>query len=100
MSQYSVSGLTIWRLKKKYKELGIKLALRDGARTGQPIKYKKEEEAELIATACTTAPGGRIRWTLELLKEHVKGKPGLSNINRESIRLILKKTNISLGKRK
>lgn len=94
---FSVSSTTIWRLKKKYIELGLKEALKDNERSGQPIKYKKEQEAEIIATACTSAPVGRNRWTLELLKEHVKDKPGLRNINRESIRLILKKTNISLG---
>jgi len=91
------SSATIWRIKKKYKKSGVKLALKEDQRSGQPLKYEKKHEAEIIATVCSDAPKGRRRWTLELIKDHVKDKAGLENINRESIRLILKKTNLNLG---
>jgi len=91
------SSATIWRIKRKYKKAGIKLALKEEKRSGQPLKYKKKQEAEIIATVCSDAPKGRRKWTLELIKDHVKDKAGLENINRESIRLILKKTNLNLG---
>ena len=91
------SSATIWRIKKKYKKYGVELALKEDERSGQPLKYKKKQEAEIIATVCSDAPKGRRRWTLELIRDHVKDKAGLENINRESIRLILKKTNLNRG---
>ncbi len=81
----------IWRTKKKFLEGGLEHALQDGARSGQPIKYKQKEQAEVIALACSDPPEGRQRWTLELLAEEAKTIEGLQTINRESIRLILKK---------
>lgn len=44
-----------------------------------------------MALACSDPPEGRNRWTLELLAEQAKTIEGLQTINRESIRLILKK---------
>lgn len=87
----------IWRAKKKYLEGGAKHALRDGPRPGQPCKYKQKEQAEIIALACSDPPESRQRWTLELLAEKAKTIEGLQTINRESIRLILKKANVNPG---
>lgn len=94
---FDTSNATIWRIKWRYNKLGAKDAIVDEERTGQPVKYTKKDEAEIIATACSDAPEGRSRWTLDLLKEAVGEKSNLKNISREAIRLILKKTNINLG---
>lgn len=94
---YNVSRITIWRVKRKYLELGVIEALKDEARPGQPAKYKDEEKAEIIALACSKAPEGRTRWTIRLLEKELKEHKGMETINRESIRLLLKKTNVSLG---
>jgi putative transposase len=94
---YNVSRITIWRVKNKYLELGVEEAIKDEPRSGQPIKYDDKNMGEVIATACSKAPEGRARWTLRLLEEKLKENKGLETINRESIRLILKKTNVSLG---
>ena len=94
---YNVSRVTIWRVKKKYKKYGVERAIKDDMRAGQPEKYKEKENAEVVAMACTKAPDGRIRWTLDLLTKALKQQQGLESINRETIRLILKKTNVSLG---
>lgn len=92
-----VDRATIWRTKQKYLKEGIENALQEKARSGQPVKYGEREKAEVIATACSEAPEGRARWTLELLANTLKEKKGLSTVNRESIRVILKKTNVNLG---
>jgi transposase len=92
-----IERTTIWRTKQKYLENGVKEALQEKKRSGQPVKYKDNQKAEIIATACSKAPEGRARWTLQLLTNALKKQGGLSSINRESIRLILKKTNVSLG---
>ena len=93
----SVARVTIWRTKKKYLEQGIKKALEEDARPGQPVKYATDQQAELSAMACGPCPAGRRRWTIRLLTAELKKKQGLETINRESVRLALKKTNVSLG---
>ena len=88
---------TVSRTKQKYLREGMQAALEEEERPGQPIKYAPKHEAELIALACSNAPSGRTRWTLELLTEKLKMQSGFKTINRESIRLMLKKTNVNLG---
>lgn len=92
-----VSRITTWRIKKKYNQFGAEEAIKEDERSGQPPKYSEKEKAEIVAVACTKAPEGRARWTLSLLQKNLKHKKGLKTINRETIRLTLKKTNVSLG---
>jgi len=92
-----VERTTIWRTRKRYLEHGLASALQEKERSGQPRKYGPRQEAEVIALACSAAPEGRARWSLELLAEKLSQQKGLKSINRETIRLILKKTNVSLG---
>lgn len=94
---YHVNRSTIWRIAESYKKEGLKKALKDKPRTGQPKKYTVRHEAEIISLACSDSPKGRKRWTIRLLTEHLQKIEGLENINRETVRLTLKKTNISLG---
>jgi len=96
-SFYYVSNTTIWRTAKSYLDEGLDKTLKDKERSGQPRKYNEKAEAEIIAIACSKCPKGRKRWTIRLLTEHAKKIKGLEKINRETVRLILKKTNISLG---
>jgi len=92
---YNVSRITIWRVKSKYLESGAMEAIKDEPRPGQPRKYDDNDMGEIIAMACSKAPEGRSRWTIRLLEKNLNEK-GIM-INRESIRLVLKKTNVSLG---
>jgi transposase len=94
---YMVSRTSVWRLKSKYETEGLDKALKDDPRSGQPQKYKDKEEAEIVALACTDAPEGRARWTLDLMKQKLQKQQGLQTINRETIRLTLKKNNVNLG---
>ena len=87
----------IWRTKKRYLNEGIKAALEEKPRSGQPIKYGDKHNAEIIALACTAPPKGRRRWSIQLIVDKVKTRKGFKTINRESVRLILKKTGLSLG---
>ncbi len=87
----------IWRIKKRFLKEGLDLALEERPRSGQPKKYTLTNEAEIIAQACTKAPNGRKRWTVRLLAKTLKKRKNFKTINRESIRLILKKRKLSLG---
>ncbi|EQD58467.1 transposase [mine drainage metagenome] len=93
----NITRQKVWRIKKRYLEEGLNSALEDKPRPGQPIKYNKKMRAEIIAKACTAAPVGRKRWSVRLLAEELVKRKGFETINRESIRLILKKAGRSLG---
>ena len=92
-----ISRATVSNTKKKYREESLQSALTEKPRSGQPKKYTEKHEAEVIAQACTESPDGRKRWTLTLLTEEMRKKDGFGTINKESIRLILKKVKLSLG---
>ena len=92
-----VDRITIWRTKMRYLEQGIENALIEDERSGQPVKYSTDHESELAALACGPCPEGRKRWTIRLLTSTLKSKLGFETINRESVRLALKKMNVSLG---
>jgi transposase len=92
-----ISRNTVGRIKKRYLEECLQIALVDKPRPGQPIKYSDKHAAQIIAQACTTPPDGRKKWTLVLLTEELKKKEGFETINKESIRLILKKAKLNHG---
>lgn len=50
-----------------------------------------ENEAKLIALACSDAPEGRARWTLRLLKDRLIELEIVEDISHETIRRVLKK---------
>ena len=98
ISRYYHVGLsTIWRIKRGYLDGGLEQALNDKSRPGAPVKYDDRAEAEIIALACSQSPKGRSRWTIRLLTQHARKIAGMENINRESVRLVLKKTGLNLG---
>ena len=92
-----ISRATVSNIKKRYREEGLQSALTDKPRPGQPKKYTNRHEVEIIALACTKSPDGRKRWSLTLLTEELKKKKGFETINRETIRLILKKAKQNHG---
>jgi hypothetical protein len=91
-SVLGVGRMMVWRTRTAYSDGGLELAIRDVARRGRPPKYGKEAEALVSALACSQAPAGSSRWTIELLLEAVRKEPGLGAISRATIVRILKKT--------
>ncbi len=87
----------IWRTKKRYVDKGLSSVLNEKPRSGQPKKYTHRQEAEIIAMACTDPPKGQKRWSIRLLTERMKRRKDFKTINRETVRLILKKQKQSLG---
>ena len=85
---------TALRIRKRYLEEGLRSALVDKPRSGQPRKYNERHAAEIIALACTKPPEGRKRWSLALLCEELRKKEGFETINKQTIRLILKKNKL------
>lgn len=92
-----VDRTTIWRIRRRYLEHGLKVSLTEDARTGQPVKYTAVHEAELTALACGPVPEGRRKWTIRLLVEELNKQDGFETITFGSVRKLLKKTNLNLG---
>jgi transposase len=66
-----VSEKTVHRIYDRYKSGGLKRALYDLPRPGQPSKLDQKAEAHLVLLACGEPPKGRDRWTLVLLQKQM-----------------------------
>jgi transposase len=82
----AVSGSTIYRTKRRFVEGNLDAALSEDPRAGAERKLSGQEEALLIATACSTPPAGYARWTLELLAEKIVRLTGHESLSRETVR--------------
>jgi hypothetical protein len=97
MQVLGVGRMVIWRTRKAYLDKGMEYALHDEPRSGQPQKYGTDQQAEVVALACSTPPKGAERWTIESLTKAARRRPKLRKVSRESIRRVLKKTTVNLG---
>ena len=79
-------GSTVYRTKRRFVEGNLELALVEAPRPGAQRKLSGKEEALLIATACSAPPGGRARWTLELLADVMVALTEHEGLSRETVR--------------
>ncbi len=86
----SVGRTTVWRTLKRFEDQGVKKALEEQHRPGQPTTHTDKQDASLIAMACTDAPTGHKHWTVRLLAETAANNPALPKLSREAVRLLLK----------
>lgn len=93
-----ISYVTVTQTLKCYREEGLESALYDAHRSGAPRKITPEVEAHVTAIACSTCPEGRLRWTVDMLKDEVVRLQVVEKISRSSVHTVLKKANSSLGK--
>lgn len=92
-----VSRTTLWRTRAAYLEQGLDYALADLPRPGPPRQYQTDQEAEVVALACSQPPAGAQRWTIRLLTQAARKRPQLKGVSRESVRRFLKKTSANPG---
>ena len=88
-----VSESTVRRTRLRFCEGGLEVALEDQAHPDPETKLSDEQQGYLIALACSQAPAGRERWTLELLAERLVEDGVVESIAPETVRLVLEKTN-------
>jgi transposase len=77
---------TIYRLKKAFVEGGLSLALRPEQRAGGVRKLTGNEEALLVAMACSKPPEGRASWTLALLADKMVELTDHTSVSPETVR--------------
>jgi transposase len=81
-----VSGSTVYRTKRRFVLGNLEAALSEEPRPGADRKLSGKEEALLVATACSSPPKGRARWTLELLAGELVRLTEHAGISRETVR--------------
>jgi transposase len=72
-----LSEATVKRIRVRYLEGGLDLALYDRPISGRPRELRTADEKLIVAKACSKPPEGRSRWTLELLAEHTGHSKGM-----------------------
>jgi transposase len=90
---------TIDRVKKKFIEEGFEAVLeRRPTRRIYDKKMDGDTEAKLITLCCSEPPKGYAKWSLRLLADKMVELKYVESISHVTVRSVLKKTNLSLGK--
>jgi transposase len=82
----AVGGSTVYRTKRRFVEGNLARALDEEPRPGAARKLSGYEKALLVATACSSPPEGRARWTLELLAGEMLRLTQHQRLSRETVR--------------
>ncbi|WP_201378223.1 helix-turn-helix domain-containing protein [Ktedonobacter sp. SOSP1-52] len=90
----SISRRTVIRIKQRFVQENLGVALTGSFPRERPERrcLDGKGEAQLIHLACSKAPDGRQRWTLELLANQMVKLEYVEHISPETVRQALKKT--------
>jgi transposase len=83
----------VYDARRHYVTGGLNRALYDLPRPGKARLLSGQQEAQAVAIACSDAPKGYVRWTLDLLVTEVKKQVGVS-IGRTAIWKVLLRNNL------
>jgi transposase len=88
-----ISVTTIERIRQRFVEQSLEQAL---GRKEQPRRKARrldgEQEAHLVALACSEPPDGQGRWSLRLLAQRLVELEYVETVSHETVRQTLKKT--------
>jgi hypothetical protein len=96
-----LSSCTLERLRKRCCEVGPLAALERKKREMPPraIKITGDVQAHITQIACSQAPAGYARWTLQMIADRVVELDIIDSISHQSVSTVLKKVNSSHGQR-
>lgn len=90
---------TIDRVKKKFIEEGFEGVLdRRASSRVYETKTDGDIEAKLVTLCCSDPPKGFAKWSLRLLADKMVELKYVESISHVTVRSVLKKTNLNLGK--
>jgi transposase len=92
------SRMTVMRVRQQFAAEGLDATLHRKKPTGR--QYRKldgQQEARLVALACSQAPEGHARWTLKLLADKLVELAVVDSIDPATVCRTLKKTTSSPG---
>jgi len=93
-----ISETTVRRIRLRFGEDGLDAALEDKPKPDREPLLNEQQEAHLVAIACSAPPEGRARWTLELLTARLMADGIVESISTETVRLTLKKSILNPGR--
>jgi transposase len=91
------SASTVWRIRKRFVADGLHGALHEVVRPGGQRTLDGEQEAYLVALACSTPPDGRKDWTMQRLADRLVTLGITETISDETVRRTLKRGASSRG---
>jgi transposase len=93
-----VGHSTVERTRQRYVEGGLESALNDKPRPGGKAKLDGKQQAFIVALACSDAPDGQERWSMQLLADKIV-ELGLVEepVSHDTIGRVLKKMNLNPG---
>jgi len=95
-TQVDISIPTIQRVRRRFVEEGLEVALNEKSRPGARPKFRGRQRAAVTALACSEPPEGHARWSLRLLADKLVELEQVDSISHKTVGEILKKTNLSL----
>ena len=96
MESLDVARNTVKTVRSRYLIGGLETAVNEQSRPGAPIKFSGRQKAKITAIACSDPPEGRNRWTLRLIADRIVELDMASSISHQTVKRVLKKTNLSL----
>jgi len=91
---FSVGLVTIYRVRQALVERGLNAVLTRRPKSRHRLRrLDGDQEAHLIALACSQPPAGRRRWTVRLLATKFVELGYIDRVAPETVRQTLKKTN-------
>lgn len=89
---------TVARIRQQFVQEGLESTLRrKPPQRDYPRRLQGEEEAHLIALACSAPPDGHQRWTLRLLAQRMVELGYVDQVSHETVRQVLKKRTQTLA---
>jgi hypothetical protein len=92
-----VSLPTVQRVRQTLVLDGFDAALHRKRPHARQRKLDGQQEAHLIALACSPPPHGHERWSIRLLTKRFVALEHVESVGRETVRQILKKTTLNRG---
>ena len=89
---------TVYGIRKQFASDGLEAVVYRKKRQTSPTEPKVtgDVEAHIVAVACSSAPEGKSKWTLQMIADKIVFDGVVPSIGKETIRRTLKKQNINL----
>lgn len=89
---FDLARNTVSKIRKRFTEVGLEETVkRKSPERIYRTRLDGEQEAHLVALACSEAPEGYARWTLRLLAERMVALEYVDTVSYETVRQVLKK---------
>jgi transposase len=94
---YGVSQATVSNVRARYRAGGMERVLKDKVQQKRHRTLGGEEEAVLVAIACSPVPEGHDHWTLRMLRDKLIELEVVAQVSAATIQDRLKKTTLNRG---